>query len=71
LGCRRTQHCDKRRGVDDGTTPGTAECRNPVFAAEKNSFQIDGQRQFPNILLGVDGIVVLGMHDSSIVEQDI
>lgn len=42
-----------------------------MLAAEPDSFDIDGLRKIPDLLGGVDGIGVVGMHDPGVIEDDV
>jgi hypothetical protein len=39
-----------------------------VLAAVPDTFDIDGLGEVPNLLLSVDGVVVLSVHDAGVVE---
>lgn len=48
-----------------------AQSENGVLAAEPYTFYVDVLGQVPDGLGGVDGVVVLGVHDAGVVEDDV
>jgi hypothetical protein len=40
-----------------------------VLAAEPDAFDVDGLREVPDFLRGVDGVGVVGVHDAGVVEH--
>lgn len=61
------------RGVDDGRLGllVAAEGQHGVFAAEPNTLDVDVHGEIPDLLGGADGVVVLGVHDARVVEDDV
>lgn len=69
----RTDKTDHAGGVDDARLclSVLAEAQNCVFAAEPYTLDVNGLCQIPDLLWGVDGIVVIGVHYAGIVEDDV
>lgn len=64
---------DKGGRVDDGALGlvVAAEGEDGVLAAEPDTLDVDGLGQVPDLLGGVDGVVVAGVHDACVVEHDV
>lgn len=73
LGSSSAHEGDKGRRVDDGALGlvVAAEGEHGVLAAEPDALDVDGLGQVPDLLGGVDGVVVLGVHDAGVVEHDV
>lgn len=73
LGSGSTNHGDDGGGVDNGTACFlvAAKRKNGMLAAVPDTLHIDVLGQVPNILGGVDGVIVLGVHDTGVVEDDV
>ncbi|KLP05091.1 Uncharacterized protein Y057_13160 [Fusarium fujikuroi] len=60
--------------IDEGETPEECAIRereDGVLAAEPDALDVDVLGEVPDVLGGVDGVVVLGVHDASVVEEDV
>lgn len=73
LGGSSTKQRDKAGSVDDGSTSMQAflwvgsvlsHSDDGVFATPPNTFQVDLHREVPNLLLGVECVVVCGVHNT-------
>ena len=42
-----------------------------MLASEPNTLDVDGLGEVPDLLGGIDGISIIGVHDTSIIEHDI
>lgn len=64
---------DDGGGVDDGSLGlvVAAECEDGVLAAEPDALDVDVVGEVPDGLGGVDGVVVVGVHDAGVVEDDV
>lgn len=64
---------DDGGGVDDGglCLLVAAQRQDGVLAAEPDALDVDVLGQVPDVLGGVDGVVVLGVHDAGVVEEDV
>jgi hypothetical protein len=69
----RSDEADNTRGVDDArlVLAVLAEAQHGMLAAEPHALDVDGLGQVPDLLGGVDGVVVVGVHDARVVEDDV
>jgi hypothetical protein len=60
-------------GVDNGSLGLVvlAQGDNGVLTAEPDALDVDSLRQVPDLLGGIDGIRVIGMHYASVVKDDV
>ncbi|KAI6762150.1 hypothetical protein HG531_002703 [Fusarium graminearum] len=65
-------------GVNHGELTGESEDstlggsrKNGVLAAEPHTLDVDVLGEIPDVLGGVDGVVILGVHDTGVVEEDV
>lgn len=65
--------CNDGRRVDDATLCllVTAQGQNGVLGAEPDALDVDVHGQVPNVLWRANSIVVLGVHDACVVEDDV
>lgn len=79
LRCSSTHKCDETCSVDDasagmqtlGLIDGVlAHGEDSVLAPPPDAFHVDLHRQIPYALLGVERIVVCGVHDARVVELE-
>ena len=68
-----TDQGDDRRSVDDGALSllVLAHGEHGVLAAEPDTLDVDGLSQVPDLLGCVDGVSVVGVHYTGVVEHDI
>ena len=64
---------DEACRVDDtaGLLVVAAEAQDRVFATEPHTLDVDALSQIPDLLGSVNGIRIIGVHDTGIVEDDI
>ena len=65
-----THFTDEGSGVDDGSTSISQEGGDAVLASVPDSLNVDIEREVPHIISGGNRGVILGVHNSSIVEND-
>lgn len=73
LRCSRPDKRNNRRSVDDrplGLVV-SPQRKDGVLATKPDALDVDVLRQIPDVLGGVDRVVVAGVHDASIVEHDV
>lgn len=68
-----TDEGDDGGGVDDGALclVVAAQGQDGVLAAEPDALDVDVVGEVPDGLGGVDGVVVVGVHDAGVVEDDV
>jgi len=73
LGCSSTDESDDGGGVDDGSLGllVTAQRENGMLAAEPDALDVDVLGEVPDVLGGVDSVVILSVHDTGVVEKDV
>jgi hypothetical protein len=73
LGGSRADESDNGGGVDDAALllAVLAETEDGELAAEPHALDVDGLRQIPDLLGGVDCVIVVCVHDTSVVEQNV
>lgn len=73
LGSSSANQGDDTSCVDDTATGllVTTQTEDSVLAAEPDTLHIDVVCEVPDLLGGIDGICVVGVHDSSIVEDHV
>ena len=69
----RADEGDDRGGVDDTALvlAVLAEAEDGKLAAEPHALDVDGLRQVPDLLGCVDCVIVVCVHDTGVVEQDV
>jgi hypothetical protein len=48
-----------------------AQGYDSVLAPEPDTFDVDGLGEVPDLLRGIDGVGIVGVHDACIVEHDV
>jgi hypothetical protein len=73
LGGSRANESDDGGGVDDAALllAVLAEAEDGELAAEPHALDVDGLRQIPDLLGGVDCVIVVRVHNTSVVEQNV
>jgi len=61
----------RRTSVDDGAAAVAQQRRHGVLAAQEHALDVDLHCQVPHVLGSLDGIVVVGVRDASVVEHDL
>lgn len=73
LRSRTSDESDDTGNIDDASVVllVASQGKDSVFAAKPYTFDVDVHGQVPNLLRGVDSVIVVCMHDSGVVENDI
>ena len=71
LWCGCPEQGDEGCRVDDAAAAGPLQSRDAVFATEEDAFHIDLHGEIPDGFAGVDGVIVIGVADAGVVEEDV
>ena len=70
-GWREEGEEEERKGERERNELTPLESRDGVLATQKDTLNVDVHGQVPDILGGVDGIVIVGVRDTSVVEDNV
>eukprot|EP00128_Syssomonas_multiformis_P000968 Colp12_sorted_trinity150504_noHs@35954 len=71
LGGGGTEEGHEGSDVDDAATASTLQGGDGVAAAEPDTLHVDVHGEIPHILLSGHGVVISGVHDAGVVEDDV